>query len=103
MLMDYLVRLDVWWYSIVIPYRDPDIPDHSRLWLRNIAVTWSNVQDFMSRYDYLHNECEKEQIKKRGLSARSGVPPGSTLPSLASVAYGAAGGTSGPPGASGNA
>ncbi len=94
MLMDYLVRLDIWWHSLYIPYREYDIPAHSRTWLRNIAVTRTNVQNFMSRYHYLNNEYEKEQLLKRGGPARSGAPPGSTLPSRLAALSGTTGETS---------
>ncbi len=46
--LDYLVKLDIHWYSMVMPVVPANVPTGAKQWLGNIALCWHNVQEFIS-------------------------------------------------------
>ncbi len=87
-LLDYLVKLDLHCYSMIMPVVPANVPAGAKQWLGNIAMNWHNVQEFISRDVFQTKlEVDKREAKKnkqpagasgtkgsgKGLSDRAGL------------------------------
>ncbi len=74
-LLDYLVRLDVHWHSMVMPVTPTVCPMNTKSWMGNIARCWHNLQEFISRDSYqVKQELERrEQMQPAQTKAVTGA------------------------------